>query len=309
MAGKIESAARAFEERTPVDDRLYFFVLEDETNGELAGCCAIEGQVGREVPFYNYRLGTLAHSSVQLDLHRTIDTLFLSSDHTGDAEVCSLFLRPEYRGEANKHLRNGALLSKARWLFIAQFRDRFPQKVLAEMRGVFDENNVSPFWESLGKHFFPMDFNEADRLTGLGQKSFIGELMPKFPIYTTFMSEEARACIGQVHRHTRPALEMLKKEGLRWEGYIDIFDGGPTVEAYIDDVRAIRNSQLYQVEVSSNAPQESVSRWLAASTQMLNFTASWIGRGPADSSTIVLTPDEAKRLGVSTGDAVRLLET
>ncbi|WP_404463596.1 arginine N-succinyltransferase [Vreelandella aquamarina] len=309
LAGKIESAARAFEERTPVDDRLYFFVLEDETNGELAGCCAIEGQVGREVPFYNYRLGTLAHSSVQLDLHRTIDTLFLSSDHTGDAEVCSLFLRPEYRGEANKHLRNGALLSKARWLFIAQFRDRFPLKVLAEMRGVFDENNVSPFWESLGKHFFPMDFNEADRLTGLGQKSFIGELMPKFPIYTTFMSEEARACIGQVHRHTRPALEMLKKEGLRWEGYIDIFDGGPTVEAYIDDVRAIRNSQLYQVEVSSNAPQESVSRWLAASTQMLNFTASWIGRGPADGSTIVLTPDEAERLGVSTGDAVRLLET
>ncbi|WP_404473594.1 arginine N-succinyltransferase [Vreelandella venusta] len=309
LAGKIESAARAFEERTPVDDRLYFFVLEDETNGELAGCCAIEGQVGREVPFYNYRLGTLAHSSVQLDLHRTIDTLFLSSDHTGDAEVCSLFLRPEYRGEANKHLRNGALLSKARWLFIAQFRDRFPQKVLAEMRGVFDENNISPFWESLGKHFFPMDFNEADRLTGLGQKSFIGELMPKFPIYTTFMSEEARACIGQVHRHTRPALEMLKKEGLRWEGYIDIFDGGPTVEAYIDDVRAIRNSQLYQVEVSPNATQESVSRWLAASTHMLSFTASWIGRAPADASTIVLTPEEAERLGVSSGDTVRLLET
>ncbi|UQI39639.1 arginine N-succinyltransferase [Vreelandella venusta] len=309
LAGKIEAAARAFEERTPVDDRLYFFVLEDEQSGELAGCCAIEGQVGREVPFYHYRLGTLAHSSVQLDLHRTIDTLFLSSDHTGDAEVCSLFLRPEYRGEANKHLRNGALLSKARWLFMAQFRDRFPQKVLAEMRGVFDENNISPFWESLGKHFFPMDFNEADRLTGLGQKSFIGELMPKFPIYTTFMSEEALACIGQVHRHTRPALEMLKKEGLRWEGYIDIFDGGPTVEAYIDDVRAIRNSQLCQVEVSQNAREESVSRWLAATTEMLNFTASWIGRGPNEENTIVLNPQEADRLGVTTGDYLRLLET
>ncbi|MDP3535093.1 MAG: arginine N-succinyltransferase [Halomonas sp.] len=309
LAGKIEAAARAFEERTAVDDRLYFFVLEDEESGELAGCCAIEGQVGREVPFYNYRLGTLAHSSVQLDLHRTIDTLFLSSDHTGDAEVCSLFLRPEYRGEANKHLRNGALLSKARWLFMAQFRDRFPQKVLAEMRGVFDDNNKSPFWDSLGKHFFPMDFNEADRLTGLGQKSFIGELMPKFPIYTTFMSEEARACIGQVHRHTRPALEMLKKEGLRWEGYIDIFDGGPTVEAYIDDVRAIRNSRLCHVEISPDARDESVSRWLAATTQMLNFTASWIGRAPSQDDIIVLSQQEAKRLGVTTGDHVRLLET
>ncbi|MCW4153223.1 MULTISPECIES: arginine N-succinyltransferase [Halomonadaceae] len=309
LAGKIEAAARAFEERTPVDDRLYFFVLEDEDNGELAGCCAIEGQVGREVPFYNYRLGTLAHSSVQLDLHRTIDTLFLSSDHTGDAEVCSLFLRPEYRGEANKHLRNGALLSKARWLFIAQFRDRFPDKVLAEMRGVFDEHNTSPFWESLGKHFFPMDFNEADRLTGLGQKSFIGELMPKFPIYTTFMSEDARACIGQVHRHTRPAMEMLRKEGLRWEGYIDIFDGGPTVEAYIDDVRAIRNSRLCQVEVANSAPQESLSRWLAATTDMLSFTASWIGRAPTEDNTIVLSEAEAQRLSVTTGDHLRLLET
>ncbi|QNI02195.1 arginine N-succinyltransferase [Halomonas sp. SH5A2] len=309
LAGKIEAAARAFEERTPVDDRLYFFVLEDEDNGELAGCCAIEGQVGREVPFYNYRLGTLAHSSIQLDLHRTIDTLFLSSDHTGDAEVCSLFLRPEYRGEANKHLRNGALLSKARWLFIAQFRDRFPDKVLAEMRGVFDEHNTSPFWESLGKHFFPMDFNEADRLTGLGQKSFIGELMPKFPIYTTFMSEDARACIGQVHRHTRPAMEMLRKEGLRWEGYIDIFDGGPTVEAYVDDVRAVRNSRLCQVEVAKSAPQESVSRWLAATTHMLSFTASWIGRAPTDDNTIVLSEAEAQRLNVTTGDHLRLLET
>ena len=308
LAGKIEASARAFEERTPVNNRLYFFVLEDEDNGELAGCCAIEGQVGNEVPFYNYRLGTLAHSSVQLDLHRTIDTLFLSSDHTGDAEVCSLFLRPEYRGEANRHLRNGALLSKARWLFIAQFRDRFPEKVLAEMRGVFDENNKSPFWESLGKHFFPMDFSEADRLTGLGQKSFIGELMPRFPIYTTFMAEEARACIGQVHRHTRPALEMLKKEGLRWEGYIDIFDGGPTVEAYIDDVRAVRNSQLYQVEIAADAPEESTSRWLAASTQLSSFTAAWVGRAPAH-DTIVLNSTEAERLGVTTGDTLRLLET
>ncbi|WNK21031.1 arginine N-succinyltransferase [Halomonas piscis] len=308
LAGKIESAVSAFEERTAEDDRLYFFVLEDEASGELAGCCAIVGQVGHEVPFYHYRLGTLAHSSVQLDLHRTLDTLFLSSDHTGNAEVCSLFVRPEYRGEANRHLRNGALMSKARWLFIAEFRDRFPDKVLAEMRGLFDDDNKSPFWESLGRHFFPMDFDEADRLTGLGQKSFIGELMPRFPIYTTFMPEAARACIGQVHRDTRPALAMLKKEGLRWEGYIDIFDGGPTVEAYIDDVRAVQQSRRCRVEIDANAAEESVSRWLAGTTSMQQFTAAWVGRAPKD-ECIVLTPAEARRLNVSAGDALRLLET
>ena len=102
---------------------------------------------------------------------------------------------------------------------------------------------------------------------------------------------------------------MLKKEGLRWEGYIDIFDGGPTVEAYIDDVRAIRNSRLCQVEVSNSAAEESVSRWLAANTHMLSFTASWVGRAPSDDNTIVLSAQEAKRLGVATGDTLRLLET
>ncbi|QJQ96286.1 MULTISPECIES: arginine N-succinyltransferase [Halomonadaceae] len=307
LIGKIESAARAFEGSGENHDRLYFFVLEDETNGELAGCCAIEARVGHEVPFYHYRLGTLAHSSVQLDLHRTIDTLFLSSDHTGNAEVCSLYLRPEYRRN-----RNGALLSKARWLFMAQFREHFPGKVLAEMRGVIDRNGISPFWQCLGSHFFPMEFNEADRLTGLGQKSFIGELMPKFPIYTTFLSEEARACIGQVHEQTRPALEMLKKEGLRWEGYIDIFDGGPTVEAYIDDVRGVRLSRECRVEVAvqgTHTTPDISPHWLAASVGMRDFRAAWIGRGPNERDTIVVNEEEARRLDVVTGDTLRVLET
>ncbi|MBB3191374.1 arginine N-succinyltransferase [Halomonas cerina] len=310
LAQKIETAVSAFEERTPVDQRLYFFVLEDDATGRLAGCCAIEGQVGREVPFYHYRLGTLAHSSVQLDLHRTIDTLFLSSDHTGDAEVASLFLRPEYRGGDRRHQRNGGLLSMVRWLFMAEFRDRFPDKVLAEMRGVFDARGKSPFWECLGSHFFPLDFDEADRLTGLGQKSFIGELMPKFPIYTPFLSEAARACIGQVHEHTRPALAMLKQQGLRWEGYVDIFDGGPTVEAYIDDVRGVRLSQRCRVEVKAGEPAQAPRpRWLAATTAMVDFRATWVGRGPDANGVLTLDEAEAACLEVGAGDTLRILDT
>ncbi|GHB17862.1 arginine N-succinyltransferase [Salinicola rhizosphaerae] len=305
LVAKIDKAVAAFEGRVPAEERLYFFVLEDEESGELAGCCAIEAEVGRETPFYHYRVGKLAHSSVQLDLHRTIDTLFLSSDHTGDAEVASLFLRPAYRRD-----RNGTLLSKARWLFMAEFRDCFPAKVLAEMRGSFTPEGVSPFWECLGSHFFPMEFKQADQLTGLGQKSFIGELMPKYPIYTPFLPQAARECIGQVHEHTRPALEMLKKEGLRWEGYIDIFDGGPTVEAYIDDVRAIRHSQSAKVEVGdTHLPHAERHGWLAATTGMADFRCSWIGRGPDAEGVITLTPTEAERLSVSSGDTLRLLET
>ncbi|TDB04244.1 arginine N-succinyltransferase [Halomonas marinisediminis] len=310
LAAKIAATTDTFLERTPPGRRNYFFVLEDEVSGQLAGCCAIEGEVGRETPFYHYRLGTLAHSSVQLDLHRTIDTLFLCSDHTGDAEVASLFLRPAYRGGDHRHERNGALLSMVRWLFMAEFRDRFPDKVLAEMRGVFDEQGKSPFWHCLGSHFFPMDFDEADRLTGLGQKSFIGELMPKYPIYTPFLSDEARACIGKVHEQTRPALAMLKKEGLRWEGYIDIFDGGPTVEAYLDDVRGVRLSRRCVAEIDPGLTEPSERpRWLAATTEMAHFRAAWVGRGPDADGTLHLTAAEAARLEVETGATLRILDT
>jgi len=310
LAAKIAATEDAFLERTPPGRRNYFFVLEDEASGELAGCCAIEGEVGRETPFYHYRLGTLAHSSVQLDLHRTIDTLFLSSDHTGNAEVASLFLRPAYRGGDRRHQRNGALLSMVRWLFMAQFRDRFPDKVLAEMRGVFDANGKSPFWQCLGSHFFPLDFDEADQLTGLGQKSFIGELMPKYPIYTPFLSAEARACIGRVHEQTRPALAMLKKEGLRWEGYVDIFDAGPTVEAYIDDVRGVRQSRCCRVTIDPGlAESQERPRWLAATIEMAHFRAAWVGRGPDADGSLRLTAGEAARLEVAAGASLRILDT
>ncbi|GEN24103.1 arginine N-succinyltransferase [Halomonas cupida] len=309
LAQKIASAQRAFNGEVPADQRLYFFVLEDEEAGRLAGCCAIEAQVGREIPFYHYRVGTLAHSSKQLDLHRTIDTLFLSSDHTGDAEVASLFLRSEYRGTDRREQRNGALLSMMRWLFMAEFRDSFPDKVLAEMRGHFDENGRSPFWECLGSNFFPMDFSEADRLTGMGQKSFIGELMPKFPIYTPFLSDEARDCIGRVHEHTRPALAMLKKQGLRWEGYIDIFDGGPTVEAYIDDVKGVRLSRHVRVEIDPDATSEGRPQWLAATADMGGFRAAWVGRGPDENGVLTINNDEARRLEVASGDTLRILNT
>jgi len=110
------------------------------------------------------------------------------------------------------------------------------------MRGFNDEQGQSPFWDNLGKKFFNMEFDRIDFLTGRGQRSIIAELMPKYPVYSHLLSEAARNCIGQVHPNTKPALEMLKQEGLRFENYVAIFDGGPVMEAYIDDLRLIKQA-------------------------------------------------------------------
>ncbi|MEI8634482.1 arginine N-succinyltransferase [Vibrio sp. PP-XX7] len=89
-------------------------------------------------------------------------------------------------------------------------------------------------------------------LTGIGQKSFIAELMPKHPLYVDFLSEEARDVIGQVHPDTIPARKILESEGMRYEGYVDIFDAGPTLEAYIQDLRVFRKARRWPIRDFEN---------------------------------------------------------
>lgn len=204
LSARIERAIKTWQGELPKSEQGYVFVLEDSETGTVAGICAIEVAVGLNDPWYNYRVGTLVHASKELNVYNALPTLFLSNDHTGSSELCTLFLDPDWRKEGN-----GYLLSKSRFMFMAAFRDKFNDKVVAEMRGVIDEHGYSPFWQSLGKRFFSMDFSRADFLCGTGQKAFIAELMPKHPIYTHFLSQEAQDVIGQVHPQTAPARAVL----------------------------------------------------------------------------------------------------
>ena len=202
--------------------------------------------MGLRESWYNYRVGLTVCASQELGIHRQVPTLFLANDLTGHSELCSLFLHADHRTGLN-----GRLLSKARLLFIAEFREQFGDKIIAEMRGVSDEQGRSPFWECLGRHFFRMEFSQADYLTGVGNKAFIAELMPRFPLYTCFLSEAAREVIGRVHPDTEPALAMLKSEGFSYQGYVDIFDAGPAIEAETAKIRAIRDSQLLVLAIGT----------------------------------------------------------
>ena len=233
---RVSWAEKAFRGEAERGDADYLFVLEDDA-GKVVGISAIAGAVGLREPWYNYRVGLTVSASQELNIHREIPTLFLANDLTGNSELCSLFLHADHRSGLN-----GKLLSRARFLFIAEFRHLFGDKLIAEMRGMSDEEGRSPFWESLGRHFFKMEFSQADYLTGVGNKAFIAELMPKFPLYTCFLSEE-RGVIGRVHPNTEPALAMLKAEGFSYQGYVDIFDAGPAIEAETDKIRAIAESQ------------------------------------------------------------------
>ncbi|GAB3266526.1 arginine N-succinyltransferase [Chitinimonas naiadis] len=293
IAGSLASQAGA---PNPGDSSFVFVMEDEEQNGHVAGICGIEGAVGLTEPWYNYRVGTAVHSSREIGIYRRLDTLFLTNDLTGAAELCSLFLQAEYRRD-----NNGSLLSKSRFLFMAEFPERFSPRVIAEMRGVSDETGLSPFWESLGRHFFKMDFSEADYLSGIGQKSFIAELMPQHPVYTAFLSEAAREVIGQVHANTRPALAMLEGEGFRYNGYVDIFDAGPTIECARNDIRAVRDSQLLTA-VPADATEG--RNWLISNRSLDDFRVCLAQTEPLPNG-LPLTRELIEKLGITPGSSVR----
>lgn len=285
----------------PRAEQGYVFVLEDTQKGQIAGICAIEVAVGLAEPWYNYRVGTLVHASKELDIYNALPTLFLSNDHTGSSELCTLFLDPDWR-----HSSNGYLLSKSRFLFMAAFKDAFSNKVVAEMRGVIDEQGFSPFWESLGQRFFSMPFSRADYLCGTGQKAFIAELMPKHPIYTDFLSEQARSVIGEVHPQTAPARRVLEKEGFRYQNYVDIFDGGPTLECDLDAIRAVAESRQLTVKIGE-APHASWPVCLVANEDYENYRATLVHADP-QASCLVIDTATADALKCQEGGTVRLVQ-
>ncbi len=250
LAQKIERAVQSFQQAIPKEQASYLFVLANEQDRAL-GVCGIEASIGWDEPWYTYRVSQMVHACRDIDIYTNTPTLFLTNDQIGYSELCSLLVHPDARGN-----KNGPLLSRCRFLFIRQFRELFGRQLFAEMRGYNDEQGNSPFWDDLGKKFFNMEFERIDFLTGRGQRSIIAELMPKYPVYSHLLSDAARNCIGQVHPNTQPALEMLKQEGLRFENYVAIFDGGPVMEAYIDDLRLIQQAKpLTAVECQDVLPE------------------------------------------------------
>ncbi|WP_315807721.1 arginine N-succinyltransferase [Pseudomonas sp. C9-3] len=293
---RVNWAEKAFRGEAERADADYLFVLEND-DGKVVGISAVAGAVGLREPWYNYRVGLTVSASQELGIHREIPTLFLANDLTGQSELCSLFLHADHRAGLN-----GRLLSKARFLFIAEFRELFGDKVIAEMRGMSDSAGRSPFWESLGRHFFKMEFSQADYLTGVGNKAFIAELMPKFPLYSCFLSEDAREVIGRVHPDTEPALAMLKAEGFSYQGYVDIFDAGPAIEAPTEKIRAIADSQNLVLAIGT--PGDDAEPFLIHNRKREECR---ITAAPARlaAGSLVVDAQTAKRLRLSAGASVR----
>ena len=303
MAARLARSDAAYaKDISAPDDELYMLVLENSVTGRIGGTAVVFSRIGVEWPFYSYKLNLLQQNSKELGKTFAIQSLNLTSDHDGASEVGGLFLHPELRTGGL-----GRLLARSRYLFIACHRQRFADRLLAELRGVIYPDGGSPFWDGLGRAFFGMSFQDADSFNAIHGNQFIADLMPKHPVYVALLPETARAVIGLPHPNGRPAMAMLEAEGFSYDGYVDIFDGGPTMTVRTDNVRSIRDSRRGEVMALVD-DHGTMGRALLASGQLAGFRA-WIGHAQwvegGEAAGLFLPRGEAEAVGVKMGDKVR----
>ena len=275
----------------------YLMMMEDAETGEIAGCSAVKAGVGIDQPFFNYRIITLAQASQAAARRFDMDALVLTNEFVGYTEVGTLFMRAKHRGGGA-----GRLIAQSRYLLMAADPERFGDMVLAELRGVVDGDGQTPFWDAIGRHFFGMEFTEADMLSAVTDNQFILDLMPKYPIYVDLLPPEAREVIGRCHADGVGAMKLLEWEGFRFERTVDIFDGGPLVAAPRNLVRTIRESQLVTLELGEAEGRSG----LVATTRLEDFRATTLTGDLVSPDRFVTSQDVFDRLQIKPGVQARI---
>jgi arginine N-succinyltransferase len=224
------------------------------------------------------------------------------NDYTGATEAGSLFLHPDYRRDGL-----GRFLSRARLLMLAEFPQLFSHIVISEIRGVQDEKGNAPFYEHLAKHFFKMEFRQADYIYATQGGQFIADLMPKYPIYVNLLRPEAQAVIGQAFEASKPAMKFLTDEGFRYEGYVDLFDAGPTIQAERSRIRSVRKSVKTTVAKLHDRIGEE-EPFLICNTRLNDFSVVRARLGFTPHGEAIMEHDVSEALGVGVGDEIRYVE-
>jgi len=295
---RLEKSVKTFKSTGPsTSDSVYLLMLEDTESGEILGMSAVKAQIGVADPFFNFRILKLAQQSAVTKKRFDMEVLMLVNEYAGASEVSSLFVKKSARGTGA-----GRLISQARYMLIASDVSRFGEKIISELRGHVDDTGYSPFWEAIGRKFFQMDFNEADQVSASLNTQFISDLMPKHPIYAALLPKEAQDVMGQTHPLGVGARRYLEKEGFRYDGIIDVFDGGPSVTAPSSDIRTIKESRrVTAVKGTGEFPLNGL-----ISNDNLGAFRSVFSPIRMDYGEAVLPENVFKALKLESGDAIRV---
>ncbi|MEM1445428.1 MAG: arginine N-succinyltransferase [Planctomycetota bacterium] len=174
-------------------------------------------------------------------------------EFVGSTELCTLFLTPEMRGGGN-----GRLLSLGRFFDLLNRPGLYADRLIVELRGVLDEEGVSPLWQSVCQRVLKMDSVEAHRTLREDPAYLVSRLSEDGWLDISAVPAALRELLGQVHQNTEPARRLLVAEGFAETGYVDLLDAGPVMACATRDARLMREAATVTVSrlVDTDAPRE-----------------------------------------------------
>jgi arginine N-succinyltransferase len=233
--------------------RSYVFVLEEPRSRRLLGTSMVIAQHGtRESPCTFFDVSEREHYSGTLDRHFKHQVLSIGYHFDGPTEIGGLVVHPDDRGGEAKP---GKQLAYVRFLYVAMHRERFRERVLAELMPPLLPDGRSLFWEACGKRFTGLEYQEADKRSRQN-KEFIQQLFPPGDLYATLFPPRVQRMLGTVGPETLGVKHLLERIGFQFVGRIDPFDGGPHYEAKVADLTLVRSYRRLRVSESALAPRE-----------------------------------------------------
>lgn len=296
----VEQSLRSFASQIDMPgEETYLFVLEDSGNQSLVGSAAIAATAGSNGTFFSFRNDVIQQVSRDLNISHSVHALTLCADLTSYSQLLSFFVH-----RSHHDLPQAELLSRARLMYAALAPERFSDHFFVSLAGYTDQNGHSPFWEALGRKFFQMDFLEAERMVdGARNRTLIVELMPHYPVYVPLLPGDAQAAMGQVHDESEVPFEILSKEGFAADEFIDIFDGGPILQASRSELNSFAHGLKLQVELRQTDSSEQTVPCLVATAG--TFRAIMVQSVPLEyGHRLLLNAQEMQALQISTGDSV-----
>lgn len=242
LTNLLNKSLDSFNETIPPEERSYMFVLAGAESNSVVGVSMILAQHGRpEEPHVYFDVVHDERYSSTLDRLFSHATLRLGFSYQGPTEIGALVLDPNFRA-----FGLGRFLSLVRFLFIAMFRNRFQDVVLAELMPPLLSDGRSELWEYIGQRFTGLTYQEADKLSHTN-KEFIYALFPQTPLYASMLPTHVAKLIGQVGENTQGARKILEGIGFKYSGQIDPFDGGPHFSAQTDSIRLVKDARIKMV--------------------------------------------------------------
>lgn len=297
LSQKIDRSEQSFAGKLPKDQAEYLFVLEDIEEKLIVGSSLVIAKHGSDdVPHCFFKILKRDMFSQDLGVGFIHQVLRFQLDTDGPTEIGGLLVDKTYRRRPEKL---GKQISLARFLYMALHPERFEKRVLCELTPPLTDEGRSEFWESLGRRFTGLPYQEADLLSQ-SHKEFIESLFPKDDIYLCLLDGKARLVLGRVGEATKPAQHLLESIGFEYLDEVDPFDGGPHYGANVEDILPIQLGLRAKIQDFKDASFKEQGMLGTGGDTFRATLVSYDLRG----EEVAIPKKVREALGVETGDEV-----